>query len=277
MKIKASDYLLQLLKEFGIETVFCVTGGAAAHLMESVRASGIECVHHSHEQACAMAADAYARIKKKPAVVLVANGPGSSNTITGVLGAYQDSIPMIVISGQVPRRQTIAKSGKHLRQFGVQEAEIIGIVQSMTKFAVQITSANQLRDQVVKACHEATSDRMGPVWLDIPLDVQAELLDSESLLPYVQENSHSASDGVVDYRFDEVAKAINMAQRPLVVAGAGIHLSDCEQEFKNLIQSLRIPVVCTWSATDLFDYEDELYVGNFGLLGERAANLAIQK
>jgi acetolactate synthase-1/2/3 large subunit len=303
LKIKASDYLLQLLKEFGIETVFCVTGGAAAHLMESVRASGIECVHHSHEQACAMAADAYARIKKKPAVVLVTNGPGSSNTITGVLGAYQDSIPMIVISGQVPRRQTIAKSGKHLRQFGeqeaeiignvqsrqtiaksgkrlrqfgVQEAEIIGIVHSMTKFAVQITSANQLRDQVVKACHEATSGRMGPVWLDIPLDVQAELLDSESLLPYEHEDGHSDVDSVVDYRFDDVAKAINMAQRPLVVAGAGIHLSDCEHEFKKLILSLKIPVVCTWSATDLFDYEDELYVGNFGLLGERAANLAIQ-
>ena len=129
MKVKVSDYLLQLLKEFGVENVFCVTGGPAAYLMEAVREAGIECVHCYHEQACAMAADAYARIKKKPAVVLVSNGPASSNTITGVLGAFQDSIPMIVISGQVPRRQTIAKSGKPLRQLGVQEADHRNLVE----------------------------------------------------------------------------------------------------------------------------------------------------
>lgn len=273
MKIKASDYLLKLLKGFGIETIFCVTGGAAANLMESVRASDIKSVHQYNEQACAMAADAYARIKKKPAVVLVTNGPGSTNTLTGVLGAFQDSIPMIVISGQVPRRQTIANSGKPLRQFGVQEADIINMVKGITKFAVQVTDATRLKEFVVKAYLEATTGRMGPVWLDIPLDVQAEPVDGNCKHTYEQ---HPEVESVIDFKFSEIVRELNVARRPVVVAGSGIHLADCEPEFLKLVRKLEIPVVCTWSATDLFDYNDELYIGNFGILGERAANLAIQ-
>ncbi len=271
-----SDSLFGQLKKFGVEMVFCVTGGPAAYLMEAVRKADIESVHCYHEQACAMAADAYARIKKKPAVVLVSNGPASSNTITGVLGAFQDSIPMIIISGQVPRRQIIANSGKNLRQLGVQETDIIKIVQSITKFSLQITNIDQFQDGVAKAWAEATTGRMGPVWLDIPLDMQMELVNND--VGYFNEckGSHINRDELVDYRLSDVVREINMAHRPIIVAGSGVHLSSCEVEFKELIHKLQIPVVCTWSATDIFDYKDDLYVGNFGILGERVANLAIQ-
>lgn len=183
MQIKVSDYIFNTLKSFGVETVFCITGGASAHLINSARLSGLECVHNYHEQACAMAADAYARIKKKPAVVLVTNGPGSSNTITGILAAYQDSIPMIVISGQVPTRQTMGNSGVGLRQFGVQEADIISMVKGITKFSAQIQDASEIRGCLSLAFRESTTARMGPIWIDIPLDIQNSYIsESETQL-----------------------------------------------------------------------------------------------
>ena len=272
MKTKASDYLFAMLKARGVETVFCVTGGASAHLMESARTSGMQTIHCYHEQACAMAADAYARIKKQPAVVLVTNGPGASNTITGVLGAYQDSLPMIVISGQVPRAQTIAQSGRPLRQYGVQEADIIKVVAPITKFCATVTDPARFVAIVAEAWTAATTGRKGPAWLEIPLDVQAEIIDTglpgsvNSVPVQVKE----------DYRISEVLAALSSARRPVIIAGAGIHLADCENAFLELVRHLAIPVATTWNASDLFNYRDPLFVGNFGLLGERAANFAVQ-
>ena len=181
MDRNTSERLVSQLKHLGAEIVFSVSGGFCSHIMEAVRKAGIESVHFNHEQACAMAADAYARIKKKPAVVLVTNGPGSSNTLTGVLGAYQDSIPMVIISGNVPRRQSISNAGRPVRQFGVQEADIIPVIKSITKFAVQLTEFDQFDTYLMKAWVEATSGRMGPVWLDIPLDLQNIAVDSDSV------------------------------------------------------------------------------------------------
>jgi acetolactate synthase-1/2/3 large subunit len=270
MKIKASDYLILMLKARGVDSVFSVSGGASAHLMESVRESGIQTTHCYHEQACAMAADAYARIKKKPAVVLVTNGPGSSNTITGVLGAFQDSVPMIVISGQVPRLQTIAESGHQLRQFGVQEADITKLVAPITKYCATITDPSRLAAIVDEAWQLATTGRMGPVWLEIPLDVQAELIDAE---PFPVATPAKQKQ---DFRIDEIIEVLTCARRPLIIAGAGIHLASCENAFLELVQHLGIPVASTWNASDLFKYDDPLFVGNFGLLGERAANFAVQ-
>lgn len=259
-----------MLKAKGVDTVFCVTGGASAHLMESARISGMQTIHCYHEQACAMAADAYARIKKLPAIVLVTNGPGASNTITGVLGAYQDSLPMIVISGQVPRAQTISQSGRQLRQFGVQEADIIKVVSPITKYCTSITDPDRFIEIADEAWAAATTGRMGPAWLEIPLDVQAEMIDvsiSESVHPVqIQEN----------YRINEVLEALSSARRPVIIAGAGIHLANCESAFLELVQQLGIPVASTWNASDLFSYNDPLFIGNFGLLGERAANFAVQ-
>ncbi len=270
MKTKASDYLFEMLKSRGVETVFCVTGGASAHLMESARISGMQTVHCYHEQACAMAADAYARIKKKPGLVLVTNGPGASNTITGVLGAYQDSIPMIVISGQVPKAQTIAQSGRPLRQFGVQEADITRVVAPITKYCTTITDSSNFSAIVEEAWTAATTGRMGPAWLEIPLDVQAEMIDPSITKLTNQPTNHQ------NFRIEEVIKALSISRRPVIVAGAGIHLANCENVFLDLVRHLGIPVVSTWNASDLFSHNDPLYAGNFGLLGERAANFAVQ-
>ncbi len=271
--MKSSDYIIKLLQDKGIDTVFCVTGGAAAHLMESVRTSGLKVIYNYNEQACAMAADGYARIAKKPALVLVTNGPGSSNTITGVLGAWQDSIPMIVLSGQVPRHQTLAAEPiAQLRQLGLQEADIVPMVQHCTNYAVQLQYTNNIKQEVDRAWHLATTGRMGPVWLDVPIDLQAEIInpdDQHNFTPYIATNNNLISE--------EILEALQHAQRPLIVAGNGIHLANAETIFKDLVDQLQIPVVCTWNAKDLFKFDHPLYVGNFGLLGERAGNFAIQQ
>lgn len=271
--IKASDYIIKFLELNGIDTAFSVSGGAAAHLMDSVVSSNIKTYHNYHEQACAMAADAYARIANKPALVLVTNGPGSSNTITGVLGAWQDSIPMIILSGQVPTHQTLNSQNVKLRQLGLQEADIVSMVEHCTKYAVQINNTSDIPSILEEAWTIATSGRMGPVWIDVPIDIQAELLD-ESLLRRL-DRSVSEKDFYND--INRVVELIARASKPLFIAGNGIHLSQCEEDFLELVKTASIPVVATWNATDLFNYEDDLYVGNFGLLGERAANFAIQE
>ena len=276
MDINTSDRFVGQLQHLGVKIIFSVSGGFCSHLMEAIRSAGIETIHFAHEQACAMAADAYARIKKKPAVVLVTNGPGSSNTLTGVLGAFQDSIPMIIISGNVPTRQSIASSGLPLRQLGVQEANIIPVVENITKYAIQITDAKKIDEHLIKAWSEATSGRMAPVWLDIPLDLQnipAKLTSKESTIAQLEKLK---SDVSFDYHYKDIVAAINQSKRPIIISGSGIHLSNSELKFQSLIENLGIPTVCSWHATDLFDWENPLYVGNFGLIGERAANLAVQ-
>jgi len=273
MKIKVSDYIIQLLEAKGVDTVFCIAGGAAAHLLESTRVSSLTVYHNYNEQACAMAADGYARIAKKPALVLVTNGPGSSNAITGVLGAWQDSIPMIVISGQVPRNQTLAAEPRPLRQLGLQEANIIDMVKHCTNYATQLTLAQTIRHEVDKAWHIATSGRMGPVWLDIPIDIQAMIIDTDDQMEFFPQKELAIGTSL----HPSWLTAIAAAKKPLIIAGNGIHLANAEQKFLNLVTQLNIPVVATWSAKDLFESNHPLYVGNFGLLGERAANFAVQE
>lgn len=268
---KASDYIFEYLVSKGVDTVFSVSGGAAAHLLDSMsRRSEITHVCNYHEQACAMAAEGYARITRKPACVLVTNGPGSSNTITGVLGAFQDSIPMIVISGQVPTHQTMGCAGTNIRQLGVQECDIISMVKTITKYAVQVRDPKTLQYHLEMAYILATTGRQGPVWLDVPLDVQSSSIDVE--------DSHvllsPAYTPIVD--IDSIIEVIQKSKKPLVVTGNGIHLSETENETLALLRKLNVPVVSTWTSKDLFDHDDPQYVGNFGLFGERAANFAIQ-
>ena len=272
MRIKVSDFIIGLLEQKGVDTAFCITGGAAAHLMESLRSSSIMTYHNYNEQACAMSADGYARIAKKPALVLVTNGPGSSNAITGVLGAWQDSIPMIVLSGQVPRHQTLAAEPKPLRQLGLQEADIISMVKHCTNYAHQLTMIQTIKHEVNKAWHLATTGRMGPIWLDIPIDIQGEMIETDDQIDFfaVEEPTTMPTLAMLE-------STIAAARRPLIIAGNGIHLANAESEFLQLVAHLQIPVVTTWSAKDLFETDNELYVGNFGLLGERAANFAVQE
>jgi len=270
--IKVSDYIFNYLKSKGTDTIFLVAGGAAAHLLNSVADGDYKYICNYHEQACAMAAEGYARMTNKPAIVLVTNGPGSSNTITGVLGAYQDSIPMIVISGQVPVAQSLGSlSNVKLRQLGVQECDTISMVAPITKYAVQITDAQDIQYHLQRAYHEATTGRPGPVWLDIPLDVQSAVVDLGTQIEFIPERN---SEPVVDYA--NIVALLASAERPLVITGNGIHLAKSEELFDRVKQQLQIPIVSTWTSKDLLPQQDPLFVGNFGILGERAANFAIQ-
>ena len=270
--MKVSDYIIQFLKDKGIDTAFCITGGLSAHLMESLRTSGIRVYHNYNEQACAMAAEGYARIAKKPALVLVTNGPGSSNTITGVLGAWQDSIPMFILSGQAPCNQNLKSETRPLRQLGLQEADIISMVQHCTNYAKQITTKTEVRYELEKAWHFCTTGRMGPVWIETPIDIQAQTVQINELTTYKIDNTETTDSLDVN-----LLTEIENAKKPLLVIGNGIHLANVETPLLELVDKLQIPVVATWNAKDLFDYSDPLYVGNFGLLGERAANFAVQE
>jgi acetolactate synthase-1/2/3 large subunit len=184
--MKISDAVFEFLLKKGVNQCFAVTGGAAAHLFDSISKFDINVTHMHHEQSCAMAADGYARLAKKPALVLVTNGPGVSNAITGVLGAFQDSIPMIVISGQVSSKQMLKNGGGVERQFGVQEVDTAPLVESIVKNFVSISKASGLEFVLNKSWELATSGRPGPVWIEIPLDIQSEKIDSvepTSLIP----------------------------------------------------------------------------------------------
>jgi acetolactate synthase-1/2/3 large subunit len=268
--IKVSDYIFNFLKSKGTDTIFSVSGGAAAHLLNSIP-KDFKYICNYHEQACAMAAEGYARIANKPACVLVTNGPGSTNTITGVVGAYQDSIPMIIISGQVPINQSLGSlKNIKLRQLGVQECNIISIVKDITKYAVQITDPKTIPYHISVAYNEAVTNRMGPVWLDIPLDVQNAMIEEPE--EFIIDKSFS----ITDYDINKIIDLIFHSKRPLIITGNGIHLSQTEDLFIQLKNKLKIPVISTWTSKDLMAHNDPLFVGNFGLLGERAGNFAVQ-
>jgi acetolactate synthase-1/2/3 large subunit len=269
--MKVSDYVIQYFQNKGITTAFCVSGGACAHLLESTRTSGINTIFNYHEQACAMAADGYARVAKKPAIVLVTNGPGSTNAITGVVGAWQDSIPMIIISGQVTRNHTMHNEPANVRQVGVQEVNIISMVTNYTKYCKQIHNADEVPLILNTAWTELSSGRMGPVWIDIPLDIQSSNLNTTIEYPIEMPIAESS------YDIDQVYSVLSNATRPLIIIGNGIHLSNTENQFIDFIKRMKIPVISTWNASDILSYDNEFYVGNFGILGERAANLAVQE
>jgi acetolactate synthase-1/2/3 large subunit len=273
MSIKVSDYIFDFLSKKGLDTIFSVSGGAAAHLLNTVTNTDFTHICNYHEQACAMAAEGYARIANKPAIVLVTNGPGSSNTITGVLGAYQDSIPMIIISGQVPVNQSLGSlEDINLRQLGVQECDIISMVKPITKYATQVTKPEDIKYTLQRAYQEATSGRQGPVWIDVPLDVQSAEIDPDNIAFYINPTNPLYNN----YSVEEIIRHLNRSKKPVIVTGNGIHLSQSEELFNELKDKLQIPVVSTWTSKDLMSQNDPLYVGNFGLLGERAANFAIQ-
>jgi acetolactate synthase-1/2/3 large subunit len=268
--VKASDYIFDYLKSKGIDTIFSISGGMAAYLLNSVRERDFTFICNYNEQACAMAAEGYARLTNKPACVLVTNGPGSSNTLTGVLGAYQDSIPMIIISGQVPTNQSLGSLNNIvLRQLGVQECDIISMVKNITKYAIQITKPKDIPFILNEAYNKAMEGRKGPVWLDIPLDVQSSQIE-----PYQYDVPQTIISK--EYDINHIVDSILEAKHPLIVTGNGIHLSQTEKIFTELKNKLQIPIVSTWTSKDLMSQDDNLFVGNFGILGERAANFAIQ-
>lgn len=274
--IKLSDYIFNFIADKGIRDVFAVSGGAAMHLVDS--AGGNEKLRYvatHHEQAAAMASEGYARITGRPGVTLVTSGPGGTNAITGVCGAWIDSIPTIFISGQVTSDTLIGATG--LRQFGIQEGNIVELVTPITKYAVTVTDPETIKYHLQKAYHLATTGRPGPVWLDIPLDVQGQMINGEELPAFVPEVP--ASEGkrqIVQKQVQQCVEMLRKAERPVLITGYGIRLAGAEKDIAALIEKLGIPVISSWTSSDLFPTDHELYIGRSGIMGDRAGNFTVQ-
>lgn len=280
--MKLSDYIIRFIADQGVGHVFLVTGGGAMHLNQSLGTqSRIQSVCNSHEQASAMCAEAYAKATNHLGVCMVTTGPGGTNAVTGVAGAWLDSTPMLVVSGQVKRPDRMFdRQGRPLgmRQLGVQEVDIVSIVRPITKYAVTVLDPNDIRYHMEKAVYLALHGRPGPVWIDIPLDVQAAPIDDPAALHGFDPAELGAATEASDLK-DEVARLIqklNQAERPLLFAGNGIRLSRATGEFEELRQLLGIPTVATWCAADLVPSDDPTYVGRPGSVAARGANFALQ-
>jgi len=271
--MKLSDYVFLFLENKGVKRVFVLTGGGAMHLDDSLGRSGrIEYTCFLHEQALAIAAEASGQFANFPGVGLVTSGPGATNTVTAVTAAYFDSTPLVMISGQCKRQDLKGDSG--VRQMGSQEVDIVSMVSGITKYAVTVIEPATIRFHLEKAWHLATTGRMGPVWLDIPLDVQAAAVDESSLEGFVPEGE--AKHFPAAAQIAEVAALLAAAKRPLVLAGNGIKLAGAEADFRRLIESLGIPAVLTWKAVDFLDHSHPLNFGSPGIIGCRTANFLVQ-
>lgn len=273
MKIKLSDYVIKRLEETGTKHMFMLPGGGAMHLNDSLgKSRKIQYVCCLHEQACSIAAEAYARVNNKIGLLMVTTGPGGTNAITGVAGAWLESTPVLVVSGQVKRADMV--NGQGIRQQGMQELDIISIVKSITKYAALVDDPAMIRYHMERALHEAVSGRKGPVWLDIPLDVQAEWVEEDELIGYTPVPDSKKT--CLEQQVMKVIHMINQSERPVLLAGNGIRLADAIPEFQGIIDILQIPVLTTWNGIDLIEEMHPLYYGRPGGLGHRYANFMQQ-
>ena len=269
--MKVSEYVASFLEDKGVEDVFMLSGGFCLPLVDAIADSKINHVCNLHEQAAAICAEAAGQYTNIPGVCMVTAGPGGTNAITGVASAWLDSIPMIVLSGQVQSKDL--KGSRKVRQIGFQEIDFIPIVKSITKYSTTVENPEDIRCVMEAAWHEANTGRKGPVWIDIPLDVQSANINRQDLRPFKPEPS--SADNLSD-KVRKFYSLINESKRPIILAGNGIRLSDAEEKFLDLAQKLKIPVLTTWKAMDFLDENHPLYVGRPGLIGQRGANFSQQ-
>lgn len=285
--IKVSDYIMNFLVSLGIRDVFFVSGGGAMHMNDSLgKNEKLRPVAMLHEQGAAIAAEAYARIhydnntnpfagKPSFGACLVTSGPGGTNAVTGVAGAWQDGTPVIFLSGQVKRADMAGEQG--IRQFGIQEIDILSIVRSITKYAVQIKEPEDIRYELEKAAHLALTRKPGPVWIDIPLDIQASMVEEETLRGYDAEK-----EGIFgklscdDKRIDQVIELFNAAKRPVLYLGHGIRMAGAVERARELYEYLGVPVLTSWNGVDLIEDAHPLFFGRPGAIGHRSANFIQQ-
>lgn len=278
MKQKVSDYIADYIADWGIRDVFTVTGGGAMHMNDSFgHHQRLHCTYQHHEQACAMAAEAYARVDNHMAAVCVTTGPGATNAVTGVLGGWMDSIPMLIFSGQARYATTVPGTGMKLRSMGIQECNIVPVVESLTKYAVLVIHPEQIRYHLEKALHFAVNGRPGPVWLDIPLDVQGAVIETENLKGYdPAENPKERPEAISGETIRLVLDKIAESSRPVLFPGNGVRLAGAVKEFRELVEVLGIPVVTGMSSIDAIESEHPYYAGRNGGTGNRAGNFAVQ-
>lgn len=303
MRMKVSNYISQKLLESGITQVFSVTGGGAMHLNDALgHQEGLNCLYNHHEQACAIAAEAYTRIQGKLAAVCVTTGPGGTNAITGVLGGWLDSIPMLILSGQVRYDTTARWSGVGIRAMGDQEFDIVKAVDCMTKYSEMVIDPMRIRYCLEKAIYLALSGRPGPSWLDIPLNIQGGYIETEELIGFSPEDYENGGDGWIsqsDAKIKEdeaghgenrqilpkkvsrdiameILTRIRKSSRPVINAGNGIRIGQAHETFLRVVEKLGVPVVTGWNSQDSIWDTHPLYTGRGGGMGDRAGNFAIQ-
>ena len=276
--MRVADYIVGRLADHGVHHVFMVTGGASMHLNDAFgRVSKIKKVFCHHEQSCAMAAESYFRVSNRIAAVNVTAGPGSTNAITGVYGAYVDSMAMIVLSGQSKRETLVSSTKLPLRQLGDQEVNIVEMVKGITKYAVLIDDPLTIRYHLERALHLALQGRPGPVWLDIPIDVQGAKIEPSSLKGYdPKEDEIPYQTKHLEESVALIAKRLGAAKRPVIYAGTGVRLSGQYDLFLKLATRLGVPVVGAWGSNDLLPNDHPSYSGRPGSLGDRAGNFAVQ-
>ncbi|MCR4791493.1 MAG: thiamine pyrophosphate-binding protein [Lachnospiraceae bacterium] len=270
--MKISDYVIKFLSDLGIDRVFCVTGGGAMHLNNSLGSSpDVKGVFMLHEQGASVAAESYARIREGYGACLVTSGPGATNAITGLCGAYMDSIPVIFISGQAKRADLVGD--QNIRQFGIQEVDIISMVKPYSKYAVRIMDPLKIRYEMEKAAAISAEGRPGAVWIDIPLDIQATDVDIDRLEGYNDEYKKPAPS---DSDLDQIIRKINEAKRPSIILGNGVRLAHSSEKAYELVKMLGIPAFVSWNGVDLLTDDDPLYFGRPNIVGHRSANLILQ-
>lgn len=271
--MRAADYLMQRLAEAGATDVFLLPGGGAMFLNDALvcekRLNPVPC---HHEQACGIAAEAHGRVRETFGVCMVTTGPGATNAVTPVAGAWIESIPLLVISGQVKRPDLLA--GRPLRQGGVQEVDIVPVVRSITKYAVTIDDPQQIRYHLERALYEMQSGRAGPVWLDVPLDVQAATVDPEKLPGFTPPAAPAGTD--LDTATSDVLALLAAAERPLILAGHGVRLAGGARALLAAAERLQVPVATTWNALDMIPADHPLCAGRPGVVALRPGNFAVQ-
>ena len=271
MKIKISDYIANFLEKKKMRHIFGITGGGAMHLNDSfAKNSKLNFIFFHHEQAASMAAESFYRKKNLPCVLHVTSGPGGTNAITGVTGAWIDSLPMFVISGQVGSLDMINKT--KTRQIGVQEINIIDIVKPITKYAKTVLNPKMIDIYLNESYEMMMKGRPGPVWLDIPLDIQSKYLNYSDIKKYKFKKNNNKKK----INFSFIKKNIQNSNRPIIIIGNGLHISKTEKNFIKLLNILKIPVISSWNASDILKSSNKLYSGRMGIFGDRASNFAVE-
>jgi acetolactate synthase-1/2/3 large subunit len=277
--MRVADYIAGFLAQQGVRDIFLVTGGGAMHLNDAIgRCQGLRYICCHHEQACAMAAEGYSRATDRVGVINVTSGPGGINALNGVFGAWTDSIPMLVLSGQVKRETCMAaRRISGLRQLGDQEADICSLVAGITKYAVMIEEPLSIRYHLERAWHLTTAGRPGPCWIDVPVDVQAAQIDVTQLRSYdPEEDALPPARQNLDEVCAEIVARIRAAKRPVLMVGKGVRCAGMEAALVALLRRLRIPVVTAWTGIDLLPTDDPLFCGRPGDIGDRAGNFTVQ-
>tara|TARA_B110000967_G_C18895421_1_gene570252 strand:- start:15 stop:1802 length:1788 start_codon:yes stop_codon:yes gene_type:complete len=272
-----SDYILDFLEKKKVKEVFLITGGAISFAVDAFsRNKKIKYVSVAHEQAAAMMADAYSRLGPNFSCTMVTSGPGATNLITGIACSYFDSIPALHICGQVNtyEQQGSHKSTKNVRQIGFQETDIVKISKPITKFSYKLKTASEIKYILEKAYYLATTGRPGPVLIDIPMNLQRELVNPKKLRSFKPVNNNKKKD----YRklISKIEKLLQKSKKPVLILGGGVKYARAEKELKKFIKYFDIPIVTTWSGVDLLDHKNNKYIGNIGVYGSRAANFTIQ-